>query len=107
MSDPLDLSDSDGHSPQRLLELAERIAAGGYCPEHLQEIEQAGATLTIEDGAIVNPAHISERMFTITVSIRGRRTDTIVSRDVDSAVAHGLRCAVIRPPIRDGQELRI
>lgn len=108
--DAPDLRGSDAHSTQRLLALAELIEQEGWQPELLEEIERAGATVMIGEGSdYVNPPHVEEQLLSIVVSIPGRRTDTYIEKEsrLSRAIASALRCAVIRPPIRDGSELRL
>jgi riboflavin biosynthesis pyrimidine reductase len=103
----LDLRGTDAHSPAQLLELAERISEHGWDPELLDQIEQAGAQVSVEGGtAMLDLKHVDKMLFTITVWIPGRRAETIIDSEVGRAVAHGLRCCVTLPVIVDGQPLR-
>lgn len=105
--DAPDLRGTDAHSPQRLLELADRIDADGWKPELVEEIEQAGAIVQIDAGtAMLDLKHVDRMLFTIVVHIPGRRAETIIDHELGRAVAHALRCCVSHPVIVDGQPLR-
>jgi hypothetical protein len=105
--DTPDLRGTDGHSPARLLDLAERIDRDGWQAELVDEIERAGAEVHVSAGnGLLDLKHVDGMLFTVQVHVPGRRAETIIDREIGPAVSHGLRCCVSKPVIVDGRPLQ-